>query len=406
MRIHTSVIKAAAIFADRGSAMPALANVCLAHEPTDGTTTLTATDLYTSVTYSVLDPSHAAELNTVAAPEDWLHDVCRMVGKRPVAFAIGDGCVVGAQNAVGGGPKLRGYGMPAADFPEVASPPDDATWHDLAPADFGKGGAVASALSAASSDMSRPHVNAIHIKDGLVEGTDGKRAARHYLARGIKDADLLVSADAAKKILKLAAATAPDAMSAAHIGKQLFVRGRCYGVALGEWTVAVKLVDAEFPNIDDIEKENLPNLTACVQIDAADLKSLWRPFGKDATIAVFPDGTLLCWDFDRANFGGGGCGTTCRVPDLRPVLTFFANVAKPALDALPKQGKIGLRYDPTNPMSPFLLGGVIVMPCVLRVEEDERGKKHPVLVPDGIYQELCLALGVEPAVEVTMREAA
>lgn len=388
MIVHGKVLKLVASLADQKSAMPVLSYVRIDHG--SGHSTLTATDLYTAASFTVPDPEHDV---SALADMTWLAHVSRMVGAKYVRLAATDGERHGkmlrkltGRAACAVGSELSSWcEIDVCEFPDPPiAPPGAVAFKPVMPADYGKGGAFASAVEVVCSDPFRELINCVHVNGDKIEATDGHKAVSYFAAWHL-DAEYLIPRDGLRKLLKIVAATAPTHMTAGTDGTNIWFHGVCTKPVQVEWTVVVKLLksDKPFPDIGKAERDALATMTASVQVDAADIRALWRPFGKQARIVVFRDGSLLAWNDCDAN---NGIGTTCFGYREDVVVSMLAATAEPAIDSLPPEGKIALRYDPSDIRNPFMLGGMIIMPCVLMSGAVAEA------VPPRIFQELRTAL--------------
>lgn len=268
------------------SAMPMLGTVHMTPEE------VTATDLYTTIRWRPAGGTILRTGNTVCVATDWLRPYVELAAKegRPCALAV-EG-VTQLRLDLGTARPFHGHGYPGGEFPgKIPTVPADAEGVDLAPHDFGKGGALAAVLPSASADETRPNVNAVLFRGVELLATDGHALARRSLARGQVPGgeDMLVPRDAARMLLRLCAMLPPERLTARRAGGYVAFEAESVG---GAWSLTTKVVQADFPPLDRIDNEHLAGGFREVLVDVEELRAL-RRFER---VAIFPCGGLVAWN--------------------------------------------------------------------------------------------------------------
>lgn len=233
----------------------------------------------------------------------------------------------------------------------------------LDPADWTRGGAVALAADLASKDSTRQHVAAVHL-DELVSGTDGHRAVQPRPVGCMAELDANVPVLAVRALLRLCAAAPPARLTCQRTPAGEYAEhGRIWFSAElpdgARWSLTTELAP---PPPDIAGAIANAGLGPALSVDAADLRELPAPFGRDAIVAFYPDG-LLCWS-DNPDAGIGStlpAGTTAP-----PVAVFSRRVLAEAVRRLPKSGTFTLRTGRSEPsrkhFEPAELCGQFLMP--------------------------------------------
>lgn len=371
MRINGKLLALfASLGGDHKSAMPALAHALVSGNR------LEATDLHVSLSVVLDDAGDDAEETHIAVPLDWLQQVGRVAGKKADVVLRHDAAGVnvavratwpdgGNVQSAGNRRSLGTYGMVAEDFPVVDHPAvASQAWRELAVVDWSKGGAVACAAPFASADQTRPHICGLRIVGRDVQATDEHKLACHVLATdAFAGVDKILPNTAVKMILKLVDATAPRSLNVSfgmtgvnNVTSVAWFTAQCVDY---QWTVCTTLLDgASFPPIGKVVDE-LDKLSACASIPVADLRDLWKPFGKHCKLAIYRDGSVTAWGEPEEGIG------TSLTAYAEPVITLGMDNLLPVLGALPKGGVVGMRYDQTDRTNAVILLGAVIMPMVV-----------------------------------------
>ncbi len=224
--------------ADRKSAMPALANVCIT---ADGSVLVVGgTDLYLSM--SGQTSADVATAGSVAVPAKDLLDRVKAMPDGPVQILVGDNAQT-TLKAVGSPRRYTLHGIPGSEFPNLPKPSPDAPVLELPAATLAK--LIARTKFSISSDETRPNVNSALFEwtgDRVrMVSTDGHRLskAEATVEGSSARASMLIPLKAITELLRLVDGVL-DNVRITQSGPNafFFVGGMCF---------SVKLVDAQFP---------------------------------------------------------------------------------------------------------------------------------------------------------------
>lgn len=234
--------------ADKKSTMPILSNVLVSAEK-DGTLRASATDLFMAVTTT----AHAEVKSTgvVAVPAKDLIERVKAMPEGPVQISATEGATV-LIKAVGGKREFRLRGMPGEDFPALPKPDAKATEISIAAASLAD--LIARTYFSISADETRPHLNsALFEWDGetiRMVTTDGHRLSKYEVAAegGQKSSfSLLVPLKGILEIRRLCDELKSEKGASEGSPLKLLRGGPNVFFATSDSTLAIKLVDAQFP---------------------------------------------------------------------------------------------------------------------------------------------------------------
>jgi DNA polymerase-3 subunit beta len=234
--------------ADKKSTMPILSNVLVSAEK-DGTLHASATDLFMAVTTSA-----AAEVKStgvVAVPAKDLIERVKAMPEGPVQISSTEGATV-LIKAVGGKREFRLRGMPGEDFPALPKPDAKATEISIAAASLAD--LIARTHFSISADETRPHLNsALFEWEGetiRMVTTDGHRLSKYEIAAdgGQKASfSLLVPLKGILELRRLCDELKGEKGDKEGAPLKLLRGGPNVFFATSDSTLAIKLVDAQFP---------------------------------------------------------------------------------------------------------------------------------------------------------------
>jgi DNA polymerase-3 subunit beta len=234
--------------ADKKSTMPILSNVLVSAEK-DGTLRASATDLFMAVTTTA-----AAEVKStgvVAVPAKELIERVKAMPEGPVQISATEGATV-LIKAVGGKREFRLRGMPGEDFPALPKPDANATEISIAAGSLAD--LIARTYFSISADETRPHLNsALFEWDGetiRMVTTDGHRLSKYEVAaEGGQKASfsLLVPLKGILELRRVCDELKGEKGSSEGSPLKLLRGGPNVFFATADSTLAIKLVDAQFP---------------------------------------------------------------------------------------------------------------------------------------------------------------
>ncbi len=268
------------------SAMPLLGTVHVSPSQ------YTATDLYNTIRWSPPGGTILRSGNPVCVATSWLRPYAELAAKEGREMSLSVEGETQLRLGIGTAKPFQGFGYPGGEFPsQPPTVPADAEGVDLAPHDFGKGGALAAVVPTASADVTRPNVNAVLFRGVELLATDGHALARRSLARGQVPGgeDMLVPRDAARMLLRLCAMLPPERLTARRAEGYVAFEAESVG---GAWSLTTKIVQADFPPLGRIDDEHLAGGCREVLVDVEELRAL-RRFER---VAIFPCGGLVAWN--------------------------------------------------------------------------------------------------------------
>lgn len=245
--------------ADKKSTMPILSNVLISAEK-DGLLRASATDLFMAVTTTA--PAEVKGTGTVAVPAKELIERVKAMPEGPVQISSTEGATV-LIKAVGGKREFRLRGMPGEDFPALPKP--DATATETSISANTLGDLITRTHFSISADETRPHLNSALLEwDGdtvRMVTTDGHRLSKYEVTAdgGQKSTfSLLVPL---KGILELRRVC--DELKAEGSAPLKLLRGGPnVFFATGDSTLAIKLVDAQFPPYQQVIPQRVESYVA------------------------------------------------------------------------------------------------------------------------------------------------
>lgn len=246
--------------ADKKSTMPILSNVLVSAEK-DGTLRASATDLFMAVTTSA-----AAEVKStgvVAVPAKELIERVKAMPEGPVQICSTEGATV-LIKAVGGKREFRLRGMPGEDFPALPKPDGKASEISIAAASLAD--LIARTHFSISADETRPHLNsALFEWEGetiRMVTTDGHRLSKYEIAAdgGQKASfSLLVPLKGILELRRLCDELKGEKGDKEGAPLKLLRGGPNVFFATSDSTLAIKLVDAQFPPYQQVIPQRTEN---------------------------------------------------------------------------------------------------------------------------------------------------
>lgn len=246
--------------ADKKSTMPILSNVLVSAEK-DGTLRASATDLFMAVTTSA-----AAEVKStgvVAVPAKELIERVKAMPEGPVQISSTEGATV-LIKAVGGKREFRLRGMPGEDFPALPKPDGKASEISIAAASLAD--LIARTHFSISADETRPHLNsALFEWEGetiRMVTTDGHRLSKYEIAAdgGQKASfSLLVPLKGILELRRLCDELKSEKGDKEGTPLKLLRGGPNVFFATSDSTLAIKLVDAQFPPYQQVIPQRTEN---------------------------------------------------------------------------------------------------------------------------------------------------
>lgn len=234
--------------ADKKSTMPILSNVLVTADK-DGTLRASATDLFMAV--STTSPAEVRSTGTVAVPAKELIERLKAMPEGPVQISSTEGATV-LIKAVGAKREFRLRGMPGEDFPALPKPDAKATEISIQAntlADL-----IARTQFSISADETRPHLNSALLEwDGdtiRMVTTDGHRLSKYEVASesGQKASfTLLIPLKGIVELRRLCDELKGDKSDREGAPLKLLRGGPNVFFATNDSTLAIKLVDAQFP---------------------------------------------------------------------------------------------------------------------------------------------------------------
>ncbi len=246
--------------ADHKSAMPMLGHACVVIG--EKSTTLAATDLNVSLVFEI---PWGGRPESFTIPAKAAADV---IGKLPaVDLTLGraNGSFASITSAGGANAKLEV--MSARDFPKIPTPKDDAQWTTLPAPTFAS--ILKRVAFSVCKDETRFHLNGIFLEsDGetlKATTTDGHRLTKLecQIAGPVLSKGVIIPEKGAADIVRLLTMRYLDAETC-----QVLVQGPHMFVRVGQATIAVKLIDAQFPAYAQV----IPAMTG--KLATVDRKSL------------------------------------------------------------------------------------------------------------------------------------
>ena len=246
--------------ADKKSTMPILSNVLVQAEA-GGILRASATDLFMAVTAHV-----AAEVikpGTLAIPAKELVERVKAMPDGPVQISANEGSTAQIK-AVGARREFRLRGMPGEDFPALPKPDAKAVAQTIAPATLAD--LIAKTHFSISTDETRPHLNsALFEWDGDVirmVTTDGHRLSKHEVAAdgGQKaNLSLLIPLKGISELRRLCEEAKSDKTDKEGSPLKLLRGGPNVFFLRDDTTLAIKLVDAQFPPYQQVIPQRTEN---------------------------------------------------------------------------------------------------------------------------------------------------
>ena len=230
--------------ADKKSTMPILSNVLVTAEQ-GGMLRASATDLFMAVSTTAV--AEVRSTGTVAIPAKELVERLKAMPEGLVQISSTEGATV-LIKAVGAKREFRLRGMPGEDFPALPRPDTTATEIPLAASTLGD--LISRTSFSISADETRPHLNSALLEwDGDVirmVTTDGHRLSKYEVSSdgGQKASfSLLVPLKGIVELRRLC----DDLKSGDGAPLKLLRGGPNVFFATADSTLAIKLVDAQFP---------------------------------------------------------------------------------------------------------------------------------------------------------------
>lgn len=242
--------------ADKKSTMPILSNVLVTADK-DGTLRASATDLFMAVT--TVAPAEVKSTGTVAVPAKELVERVKAMPEGPVQISSTEGATV-LIKAVGAKREFRLRGMPGEDFPALPKPDAKATEITIAASTLAD--LIARTHFSISADETRPHLNsALFEWDGdliRMVTTDGHRLSKYEVqGDGAQKASfsLLVPLKGIVELRRLC----DELKSGDGAPLKLLRGGPNVFFATADSTLAIKLVDAQFPPYQQVIPQRTEN---------------------------------------------------------------------------------------------------------------------------------------------------
>ena len=276
-------------------------------------------------------------------PLRWLATMGKQAGRGSASFEA-----VPGSKRIAARVKTSTYGVETSpcgdDFPAVSVPPDGELV-TLSAADWTKGGGVAQAAAFASTDETRPHLYGVYL--GIeIAATNGHTLTRREAVAFMPALSGVLPLPAVQAMLKLVAETCPAELCA-HIDPVgydrraiTFTARAAHGVC---WRLTSQLVQG-FPDMAElnrVQSDAQDGDGTMVEVDAADLRELWLPLRNTriTELAVYRDGTMLCW-----GDGEDGIGTTLdAMPTEKPAFVLGMATLPLVAKRLPKAGRVAVR---------------------------------------------------------------
>lgn len=256
-----AMLKLAVPVTDGKSPMPALNNLLI--DASGTTLSVTATDLYRSVHGSIADGVVVTKPGRIALPAKGLLQRVEAMPEGPIEITVGKDEATVIRSGVRAKLSYKMTGLPADQFPVIASPKDGASWFSL------PGEAVKSLLTrtlfCASEDNTRPSYNCVCVTTapGKLQGgsSDGHRAA--IVSVSVEDVEqgvsLVIPKNGAEHLRKLV-----DEAAAQKLPIEVLIAGSDCFFRVKDTRYSVKLTNAEPPPYerfvpkDQIYKVKLP----------------------------------------------------------------------------------------------------------------------------------------------------
>jgi len=300
-----------------------------------------------------LDPGEPLPEGLV--PLRWLANMAKQAGRGSASFeAVPGGKRIAARV------KTSTYGVDVSpcgdDFPDVAAPPTTHTAVPLSVADWSAGGGVVEAVGFASPDATRERLYGVYL--GIeIAATNGHMLKRCEAVGFMPALSGVLPLPAVQAVLRLVAETCPTEM-VAHVGpptkkmhtddREIVLTARAeHGVV---WRLVTTLVHG-FPDMNELNRvqsmaehmmvDGAVVDSTLVEVDAADMRELWLPLRttRSMELAVYKDGTMLCW-----GDGTNGIGTTLRaMPTEKPAFVLGLATLPLIAKRLPPKGRVKVR---------------------------------------------------------------
>jgi DNA polymerase-3 subunit beta len=246
--------------ADKKSTMPILSNVLLQAE-TGGTLRASATDLFMAVIAHV--QGEVTRAGSLAVPAKDIGERIKAMPEGPVQIVATEGSTAQIK-AVGARREFRLRGMPGEDFPALPKPEAKANAHTITPSTLAE--LIAKTHFSISTDETRPHLNsALFEWDGDIVRmvtTDGHRLSKHELpADGGQKASfsLLVPLKGIGELRRLCDEAKADKGAGEGAPLKLLRGGPNVFFVRDDTTLAIKLVDAQFPPYQQVIPQKTDN---------------------------------------------------------------------------------------------------------------------------------------------------
>lgn len=250
-----SILKITVPVSDPKSPMPALANVLI--DAGDGAMSVTATDIYRSAHGTLSEGVVVTKPGRSALPGKGLLQRVEAMPEGPVEIVVGADEATTIKSLVRTKLLYKMTGLPASQFPSIATPKDDARWIAL-PSDALRG-VLDKTFFCASDDTTRANFNCVvlTIGNGKIRGAacDGHRAA--IVVRPVDgakdDLTVLVPKNGADHLRKIV-----DDAAAQKVPVEMLIDGPNIMFRVGHTRYSVKLTEAVSPPYDRFMPVNQP----------------------------------------------------------------------------------------------------------------------------------------------------
>jgi len=246
--------------ADKKSTMPILSNVLVTADK-DGTLRAAATDLFMAV--STTAQAEVKSTGTVAVPAKELVERVKAMPEGPVQISSTEGATV-LIKAVGAKREFRLRGMPGEDFPALPKPDALATEITISASTLAD--LISRTHFSISADETRPHLNsALFEWDGdniRMVTTDGHRLSKYEVQSDTAQKasfSLLVPLKGIVELRRLCDELKGDKGGAEGAPLKLLRGGPNVFFATADSTLAIKLVDAQFPPYQQVIPQRTEN---------------------------------------------------------------------------------------------------------------------------------------------------
>lgn len=270
----TRALKLAASTAEPKSPQPMLA--CVHLRAAGSAVHLTATDLTVSTT-TKLGAAVAEGGGVVVDARAILDRVGSLAGDDVTIARDGSSIDVGSGRA-----RFKVPCLPDRDFPKVIEAPGGWSAHDAASIV----GAFSAALPAVCTDTTRFHLGGVFVDGAHFVATDGHRLIAHRIADSLGGKRIVPTKGVAQVIKVIGGAESCDL---AWSDGAVFVRA-------GDVTIAVKLIDAQFP----LWEQAVPTKGRIVAVDRGELVGV---IDRARKVAGDSDAVVLSFSSARAEIG-------------------------------------------------------------------------------------------------------